>query len=283
MRLAHLLRAIYSDVWLVTPEKHHQIQELVKLKLTMARQDFQARDREIEISGEKVLLDSMSIEDGVARIPFAGVMVKGAGSFEKWAGAIAHADIEADVQEALASKEVKAIFFDVDSPGGTAAGSFELADLVAYASKRKETMAWVEGQCCSAAFLALSGCDMIYGSKTSEVGAVECYLALLDSSAAYAAQGLKVDVIANTGGTHVGAGMPGTSLSEDQRAEFQHSVDYLYGLYVNHLEKVRPDVPKSAMDGRTFLGKEAVKVKMLDACTTKAQALSDLRSWAGLD
>jgi hypothetical protein len=33
------------------------------------------------------------------------------------------------------------------------------------------------------------------------------------------------------------------------------------------------------MDGRSFIGERAIEMGMLDAITTKAQAISDLRKW----
>ena len=283
MRLEHLMREVYSKPWLVTSATHHRIQQLLEMKLSMRREDFQSRDRVVEVCGEKVTLDSMTVEGGVARIPFGGVLVKGAGDFEKWAGALAHEDVTIDIKEALASSKVQAIMFDVDSPGGTCAGSFELANLVAEAQEKKPCLAWVEGLCCSAAFLSLSGCGMIYGSHTSELGAIECYLPWVDTSARYKQAGLVVDVIKPEQSTHAAAGYPGTSLTEDQRAHLQSQVTDLLGMYVKHLGEVRPQVPEDAMDGRTFFGERAKAVGMLDAVTTKEQAILDLKSWAGIE
>lgn len=278
MRLERILRAVYTDVWLITPAKHQQICKLLDLKLHLSKQEFQARERSAEVSGEKVQLDSMTIEDGIARIPFAGVLVKGAGSWEKYAGAISHDDIMADISEAIETRDVKAIMFDVDSPGGTAAGSFDLADLVAAASQIKPTLAWVEGLCCSAAYLSLAGCTMIYGNRSCEVGAVETYLALLDSSEAYEKAGVKVDIIKS--GDHVAAGYPGTSLTPDQRAVLQEQVDDIFRQYVEHLEDVRPQLSHDDFDGRTFIGRVAKDHKFVDSITSKTQALSDLRQLA---
>jgi len=282
VRLEHLMREVYSKPWLITADVHHRIQELMKLKLEMPRKDFQARDRVVEVCGEKVTLASMTIEDGVACIPFGGVLVKGAGDYEKWSGALAHEDVTTDINEALDNPKVSALMFDVDSPGGTCAGSFELAELISEAQQKKPCMAWVEGLCFSAAFLSMSGCGMIYGSRTSELGAIECYLPFCDVSARYKEAGYSMDIIKPDQSTHAAAGYPGTSLTEEQREYMKSQVTDLLEMYVKHLEEVRPNIPKEAMDGRTFFGERAFEVGMLDAVTTKQQAISDLRSFAGI-
>ena len=224
----------------------------------------------------------MEIKKGIAHIPFAGVLVKGATAMEKGSGALAHEDVFSDLDEALSNSEVKGIFFDCDSPGGTAAGSFELADAIAEAAEKKPTLAWVERLCCSGALLSLSGCGMIYGSKTSEIGAVECYMAWLDASVAMEKAGLRVELIKNKGGEHVAAGYPGHPLTEAQRGQLQAQVDQLYGMYVEHLSQHRIGMKPESMDGRTFIGEAAKEAGLFDAVTTKSQALADLRSWAGL-
>lgn len=282
MRLMHILQAVYNQPWMVLPDVHHRIQQLVDLKLKTTKAEFQSRDRVVEICGDKVTLDSMSIKDGIARIPFAGVLVKGAGDWEKWSGALAHEDVMVDIKEALSNPDVKGILFDCDSPGGTCAGSFELADLVAMAAENKPCLAWVEGVCCSAALLSLSGCGMIYGSRTSELGAVEAYMPWVDVSMRYKEMGYKVDIIKPDQSTHAAAGYPGTSLSEEQREYLKSQTEDLLADYIEHLHKHRSQIPDDSMDGRTFIGKRALQSGMLDAVTTKEQAVYDLRKWAGL-
>lgn len=281
MRLERILRAVRNEPWLILPSSHANICQILDWKLKMTAAEFDAKKREGEdVSGGTIELASMVIEDGIARIPFGGVLIKGATKFEKGSGALAHEDIEADINEAIESPEVRAILLEVDSPGGTVPGSFELADLIAAAAEVKPLMAWVERLCCSAAFLACSGAGMIYGSKTSEIGAVETYCYWIDATAAFDAAGLKVVCIKNTGGTHVAVGMPGQKFTKEQEEEMQSQVDQIFQMYVTHLEEHRPQIKRSAMAGQTFIGTKGIESGMFDAITTKQQALKDLRTWA---
>src|SRR5580700_3921170 len=115
MRLEHIMRAVYDTPWLLTANTHHRIHQLVQRKLNTSRPEFQAKDRTVEICGDKVTLDSSYVDDGICCIPFAGVLVKGAGDWEKWAGCLAHEDVTADIEEALADESVDGIMFHVDS------------------------------------------------------------------------------------------------------------------------------------------------------------------------
>lgn len=281
MKFAHIIDAIHNEPWLIKPSAHASICKVVEWRMGMTADEWQARKREGEtISGDKVELDSMTIQRGIARIPFAGVLIKGAAAWEKGSGALAHGDVEADISEAVNDPNVRAIFFDVDSPGGTCAGSFELADLIAATAQVKPTMAWVEGCCASAAFLCMSGCGLIYGSRTSEIGAIECYMPWVDVSLAYKEKGYVVDIIKPDQSKHAAAGFRGTSLSEEQRAYLKEQTEDLLRMYVTHINEARPKVPESAMDGRTFIGQRGIEVGMFDSVTTKEQAIADLRQWA---
>jgi ClpP class serine protease len=283
MRMEHILSEVYDRPWLITKHSHANIRRIVEWRMEMTAAEWQARKREGEtISGDKVELDSMTVDKGVARIPFAGVLIKGAAAWEKGSGALSHADVEVDIREALADPHVKAILYDVDSPGGTAAGSFELASLIAEADKVKPSMAWVEGICCSAAFLCMSGARMIYGALTSEVGAIECYMPFIDRSMAYKERGYEVDIIKPDQSVHAAAGYPGTSLTAEQRDLIKSQVADLLDMYVAHLKEVRPKISEDMMDGRTLIGARAIDGGMMDAITTKDQAMRDLRKWAGL-
>ena len=74
---------------------------------------------------------------------------------------------------------------------------------------------------------------------------------------------------------------PGASVIRASKA-ISYQLDLLND-YVSHLGKVRPDIAKSNMDGRTFIGKRAIESKMLDAITKKDEALADLRTFAKIN
>jgi len=283
MRLERIMRAVYDEPWLILPRSHGNIRKLLELKLKLDPTEFVMRDREGEgISGSKVELPSMVIDEGVAFIPFGGVLIKGASALEKGSGALAHEDVMADIEEALDDPEVEAMFFDTDSPGGMAMGTPELAEMIADAAQRKPSLCWVEGLCASAAYFSLSGCSLLYGAKSCEVGGVECYMAWIDSRGWFENNGLRVEIIKPEESTYAGAGYPGTKLSAEQRDYLREQCEYLLKMYVAHLGEVRPDIEEESMRGQTFIGEEGVDAGFLDAVATKAEALNELRTLADL-
>jgi len=158
---------------------------------------------------------------------------------------------------------VTTILLDVDSPGGVVGGVPELADLIADVDETKRVTAFTEGQMCSAAYWLACGAREIIATPSSEVGSIGVYMPWMDSTAAFAAQGVKVEVIKNTGGTFKGMGMPGTSLTDDQRAHLQDRVDEIFGMFADHVTANR-HTSTEAMRGQTFMGKSAKKAGLVD-------------------
>src|SRR5690348_12767180 len=135
--------------------------------------------------------------DGVAIIPIDGPLSKSPSILSLLCGGSDYETIGHDFQVALADPEVKAIVFDVDSPGGETTGCDELAQAIFEARGQKPICAYVSGYCASAAYWLASSADQITIGKTSIVGSIGCYATLIDNTEALANAGLKkYDIVA---------------------------------------------------------------------------------------
>ena len=65
--------------------------------------------------------------DGIAVVPIHGSLVKRSLGMEAASGLTSYGEIAAMLDAALADPHVSGILLDIDSPGGEASGSFELA------------------------------------------------------------------------------------------------------------------------------------------------------------
>ena len=118
----------------------------------------------------------------------------------------------------MANPNVQRIVLDIDSPGGTVAGTPEAAAQIAAANKVKRVDAWTGNLMCSAAYYLAAGCRGVYAAPSATVGSIGVYLPVVDRSEMYKAMGVKVDIIKS--GKYKGMGFPGTSLTDDQRGTF---------------------------------------------------------------
>jgi ClpP class serine protease len=107
----------------------------------------------------------------------------------------------------------------------------------------------------SAAYWIASAADRVVASPSSTVGSIGVYLAVPDFSKAAEMAGIKMVVIKS--GKFKGAGIEGTSLSEDQIANLQESVDSIHADFKAAVNMKRKMVRAEAMEGQTFSGKQA--------------------------
>lgn len=249
-----ILRKVHCEPWLITPAMHKQISQALSRRLA----------GEMAFDLEEFMGDTPQAEtiDGVRVIPIYGVVSKDISKLEKACGACDVREIEADIQDALFDPEVYAVVLDIDSPGGTVSGVPELATAIQGARALKPIIAYTDGLTASAAYWIAAGATAIYCTESAELGSIGVYLPLYDETQAYAAEGVKVDLVKT--GEHKGAGYPGTPVTEEQRAEFQRGVDYVFGLFAGHVERNRK-ATREVMDGRCFYGGEAVALGLADS------------------
>ncbi len=97
--------------------------------------------------------------EGVALIPVLGTLVRRAGPIEAASGLTSYGELETEILDAATDPAVRAILLDVDSPGGEAAGVFDLADLVFVARSLKPVWAVANEEAFSGAYAIASAAE----------------------------------------------------------------------------------------------------------------------------
>ena len=275
MKFERVARKLWCEPWLILPRMHQVITGVFENHLNIRQQQ-----PGVEELFEKVEAPIFEVRDGVAVIPVKGVISREISQMERISGACDVCDVEEMVELAESDASVKAVVFDVDSPGGGVEGVEELAEKIA--SMKKPSIAHTSGMMASAAYWIGSAADLIYSSASATVGSIGVYLPILDESRAYEQAGVYVDLIKSKKTPHKGAGFPGTSLTEDQRADFQSGVDYLYERFSGSVKANRKQAKIEAMDGRTFFGSQAGEFGLVDAVASLDKAINDARKLAGI-
>lgn len=218
--------------------------------------------------------------NGVAVVKIKGVLSREISALEKACGGY---DLE-DVAEACAKIEAdpnaRAVVFEIDSPGGSVTGTEEAA--AAIAGMSKPTIAHTSGMAASAAFWIFSQANARYVSESASIGSVGVYCAFLDESRRFEMAGLKADIIKSTGSTLKAGGIPGTSLSDEQRAHMQSSVDYLLGRFISSVRAFLPSVKDEALTGGCYYGAQAVGMGLADSVASLADAIRDAGTLADM-
>jgi signal peptide peptidase SppA len=261
MYFSQLLGLVYNVPLLITESGFWSIHKLIEAHVLRAGVlEPEERDRSAMWCGKKVDLPSMTIANGLAQIPVGGAIGRKLGNYAKLAGVIDMGDIAADIEEAEADPKVQSILFDIDSPGGMAMGTPELAARIA--DMRKPKYAFSDGNIASAAYYLAASTDGIFLTPSAQAGSIGTIMTYLDESDAYRREGLNVQVI--KAGRFKGMGTPGTSLSPDHLQHLQERINQINDVFVAHVQAHRPDAALESMQGQMFIGERAVQAGLAD-------------------
>ena len=192
--------------WLIQPEALRS--------MALAADAFHARGDQLPSShpGNPLL----SVQDGIGVVAIEGPIIRKPDLFSRVIfGASDSEEIGAAIREAAGRHDIRAVFLDIDSPGGTVAGTPELAEAVRALNEQKPVYAFSSGLMCSAAYWIASQARAIHVTPSAQVGSIGVVQAIVDDSARLHAAGIKVEVFAV--GKYKSIGAPGTPLTEDQR------------------------------------------------------------------
>lgn len=211
-------------------------------------------------------------DDGIAIVPVHGAMVKGATGSDKYRyGVTSHSDIEDDLDESLA-RGARAILLDINSPGGTVAGTPELAAKVDKIGGVVDIYSFNGQLSASAAEYFSAGVSARFGVRSSINGSIGTILQTLDISKMLDMMGVTVNVFAS--GKYKGTGNPVKPMTDDQREYVQSLVKKMGGEFKDHMQMHRP-LQDEHLQGQVFTGQQALDIGLLDQIvSSRAEVLS---------
>ena len=181
--------------------------------------------------------------------------------------------IERDFKAALNDPSVQKIILNIDSPGGTVDGTFELANYIYENRGKKPIIAYTDGMMCSAAYAIGSAADKVFISgDTTTVGSIGVVAAHEDISKMEEKLGVKTTEI--YAGKYKRIASQYQPLSAEGFASIKERVDYLYAVFVNEIAKFRgvsaeEVIQKMSTDAAPlFMGKQAIEAGLVDGVAT---------------
>lgn len=207
---------------------------------------------------------------GIMIIPMEGTMMRGVSSF----GGVSTVQIRRVLRMAASNNQVKGILLRADSPGGTVAGTDELADEIKVVGQIKPIRTHVEGLMASAMFWVGSQSSLVTASKTSQIGSLGTVAVVNDFSEMAKKDGIKVNVIST--GPFKGAFTPGSEVTKAQLDDLQNIVDELNEVFMEAVQDGRgmdAKQVKKLFDGRVHVAGTALKLGLIDSISTFEQAI----------
>lgn len=275
----HIISEFYSTPWAIDRRKLEAMTELVE-KWRAGRGEFAAGQA---ITLQKAEAPQPRRSGSIAVLPIYGVIAPKMNLFLEFSGGTSIEQLTQNFREALADPQVKAIVFDVDSPGGSVFGVEELASEISAARGQKPIVAQVSPMAASAAYYLASQADEIAVTPTGEVGSIGVYAQHSDVSEMEKLKGVKTTLI--SAGRFKTEGNPHEPLTQDARDYMQSRVDEYYGMFVRAVARGRGVNPAQVMtgmgEGRMVGAQQALKLKMADRVATLEQTVDRLSGLTG--
>lgn len=207
----------------------------------------------------------------VALIPVKGT-ISTTGSTDVWAkGGVKSETIVKWIQEAEEDDSIKALFFDIDSPGGTPVGSVEIAEAIKRAEK--PTVAVIHEMGASGAYWVASAADTIFANRLSTIGSIGVKSSYLEFA------GLMNDYNVTyrrlIAGKYKDIMSPYKEMSLEEQKKIQERLDRLHEIFINSVAQNRGlDVEHvyDIADGYIYFGDEAKELGLIDFVGTTEDA-----------
>lgn len=267
---AHLYEMVFNKPHLCTPEYAETVLAILKDKLEL--------QGNFDITGEAKDQKDPNLKGDLQVIPIIGSMVHRGSFLDAMSGINSYASIQTNIQEALDNPQVKQILLEIDSPGGSVAGAFDLKDFILEAKEQKPIYAIAKDSMTSAAYLIGSACTKVYATQTAGVGSIGVVAMHMDQSEKNKKEGLKPTFI--YAGDYKVAGNPHGPLEGEALNYLQESVMDSYEMFVKAVANNRSLDEQVIRDteARVYRGEKAKEIGLVDEIMSMDSLLEQLAS-----
>lgn len=215
----------------------------------------------------------IEVKNGVAIIPvMGGLTYRGYG----WYWRSTYKMVRNQFREAMSDPDVQSILFDIDSPGGEAAGVFDLVDEIHAARGQKPIYAVANENAFSAAYAIASAADKVYLPRTGAAGSIGVIAIHYEQSKAEADVGVTYTAI--FAGDRKNDFSIHEPISKEALSIAQASVDKTNDLFLETVARNRGLSVDAVREQQAAIydGADAVSAGLADGVNTFEAVLSEL-------
>ncbi len=221
--------------------------------------------------------------DRIAVIPLDGVLVTTDNSDSFLRGGVVSSSVFVDELKMLDEDEkVKGIIIEIDSPGGTAVASKEIADAIK--NLNKTNYAVIRGVGASGAYWAASASDRIFASSLSITGSIGVIASYLQFSELFEKYGVEYERL--VAGDKKDIGSPFRELNQNERNILQKKLDLMHDIFIQEVAENRGlnvSYVEELSDGEFYLGQEAFDLGLVDVLGSREDAVDMMKEELGRD
>lgn len=180
-------------------------------------------------------------------------------------------------------ENIKAVLFNIDSPGGALSPSVEISKAIKELNEKKPVIVYASGTMASGSYLSGVWARKILANEGSFIGSIGVIM-----------QGANIENLANKigiseqtvkAGEYKEAGTFMRAWNEKERESLQNLVDKSYSFFVNEVANARHlniDNNETLANARVFLADDALKLGLIDEISTYKRAKSETEKISGV-
>jgi len=176
------------------------------------------------------------------------------------------------LRRAERDENIKSILLRINSPGGSAAASQEIAMEVARA--KKPVVASIGDSGASGAYWIATACDRIVAAPASSVGSIGVIMMITNLKGLFEKLGVKYVVVAK--GKFKDLGNPARDLTDEEKKLLSDQAEMVYRQFINDVarnRKMSVSRVEELATGQVFVGEEAKKLGLVDELGNYRDAL----------
>lgn len=217
-------------------------------------------------------VDIQSLSGNVALISIDGVISgsKDTSSiFEKGTSSLDAVEL---IERADKNPNIKAILLEINSPGGSAVASEEIANAIKKTNKTK--VSWIREEGASGAYWVASSTDYIVANRLSITGSIGVIASYLEFPGLL--ENYNVTYRRLVAGKYKDIGSPFKEMTQEEKVVFQQVLDEIRDYFVSEVAKNRKmgrkDIDKAA-NGLFYTGSQAKELGLVDELGSKYEAI----------
>ncbi len=217
-------------------------------------------------------IDVESLSGNVALIPIDGIILGSEDSGYLFESVTSSLDTVELIEKADKNPNIKAIILEINSPGGSAVASEEIAKAVK--KTNKTTVAWIREVGASGAYWVASSADYVIANRVSITGSIGVIASYLEFPGLLERYNVTYQRLVS--GNYKDIGSPYKEMTDEERVIFQRNLDEIRDYFVGEVAKNRnlnkKDVDKIA-NGLFYLGTEAKELGLVDELGGKDEVI----------
>ncbi|MBN1503382.1 signal peptide peptidase SppA [Candidatus Woesearchaeota archaeon] len=182
-----------------------------------------------------------------------------------------------NINKANNDPTVKAIIFDINSPGGAPVATDEVVQKIKSINKTK--IAVIREVGASGAYWIASACDHIFANRMSITGSVGVYGSYLQYSGLLDKFNITYERM--VGGKYKDIGSPFKNLSDEERVIYQDIIDQIHNIFVEDVvanRNLNLREQKEISEGKIYLGIDAKEIHLVDELGNMDDAIKYLET-----